>query len=376
MNPDTLSFIVKYVMQDSSLIFLTISKDGFILGANAFSEKLFGRPLAGHLLTDFFIDFGESGIFPLTSSDALHPLLINLTTQAGLPETFYFTFHSQGDKIYAIGESNTGEIFNLRKNLIEVNNELNNRTRDLHKKNAELNKLNQQKNEFLGIAAHDLRNPISIIMGYSSFLMEEVEEDLSDEQVQILKTIQGTSEFMLHLLNDLLDIAAIESGKLNLDVKLVDILALIKKNTGLNAVIASRKNIHIRVECFEEIPAIMIDESKIIQVLNNLITNAIKFSNPGTTISVKVFLAGDYVTIAVADQGPGIPPTELDHLFKPFQRTSVRATGGEKTTGLGLSIVHNIVLGHQGRIWIESKVGEGSTFYVSLPGKKEIWNKP
>jgi signal transduction histidine kinase len=272
-----------------------------------------------------------------------------------------------GDSVMAIGESNPRELETMKSSFLELNQELTNMTRQLHKTNIELKKLNDLKNHFLGVAAHDLRNPIGIIMGYSNFLLEELEPHLSAGQIEMLKTIQGTSEFMLHLLNELLDITAIESGKLHLELARLNLLDLIKKNVALNSIIAEMKNISIHVESFEILPEILADESKIIQVMNNLINNAIKYSNPNTRIRISLFLTGENITVAVADQGLGIPDAELGKLFKPFERTSVKGTRGEKSTGLGLSIVRNIILGHKGKIWVESKVGVGSTFYFSLP---------
>ena len=172
---------------------------------------------------------------------------------------------------------------------------------------------------------------------------------------------------MLRLLNDLLDVSAIESGNLNLNLVKADLVPVIKKNIELNNVIAHKKNIHIHIHQSGLIPEIIFDEGKIEQVLNNLISNAIKYSKQETTINVNISKSDKEIVVAVADQGQGIPETELGKIFKPFERTSVKSTGGEKSTGLGLSIVRKLILGHKGKIWVESKVGEGSTFYFSLP---------
>jgi len=252
----------------------------------------------------------------------------------------------------------------------ELNNTLVNLQRELTRKNIELARLNELKNKFLGMAAHDLRNPIGVIMGFSDFLMEDMETVMSEDQIQMLITIQHSSEFMLHLLEDLLDITAIESGKLVLELQKADLVSLVRKNANLNGIIATKKNINIQIEVPGFIPEVKIDVNKIEQVMNNLISNAIKYSMPGTLIKVNISCENDLIIVAVKDQGQGIPADEIEKLFKPFQRTSVRATAGEKSTGLGLSIVRNIVLGHGGNIWVESKLGEGSTFSFSIPANK------
>jgi signal transduction histidine kinase len=171
---------------------------------------------------------------------------------------------------------------------------------------------------------------------------------------------------MLHLVNDLLDIAKIASGELQLELQSTDLIALVRHNVALNKVLASRKQIELSLKT-QPLPDVLIDVYKIDQVLNNLITNAIKFSESHSEVEISVVREGDEVIIAVGDEGPGIPADEIDKLFNPFMRTSVKSTGGEKSTGLGLAIVMKIVAGHRGRIWVESEVGEGSTFYVALP---------
>jgi signal transduction histidine kinase len=367
MMPETSPILADYIMRDSTMVFLIIGKEGNILESNNFTDALVGKKLKGLALNELFIDFGKALDLDQLLKESTEKTLVNLSTAANLPETYYFRFYDLGNTILALGEANNYEIGLLRKSMLELNQELNNLTRELQKKNAELKKLNELKNQFLGIAAHDLRNPIGIIMGYSDFLLEELIEELTPDQIVMLETIQNTSEFMLHLLNELLDLSAIESGKLRLEKQKSDISALIRKNITINGVIAAKKNIQIQMQSFESIPDVLFDENKIEQILNNLISNAIKFSLAGTTVRVNLFLTGDHVTVAVADQGQGIPPHEIDRLFKPFQVTSVKSTGGEKSTGLGLSIVRNIILGHGGKIWVESKVGVGSTFYFSLP---------
>ena len=251
--------------------------------------------------------------------------------------------------------------------LSRLNNDLVNMQRELMKKNRELDELNKLKNLFLGIAAHDLRNPLGVIMGYSEYLLDEVKESLSEDHIEMLQSILTSSEFMLRLLDDLLDVSAIESGNLNLNLVKADIVPVVKKNVELNSVIAHKKNINIQIIQTGQIPEVLFDVGKIEQVLNNLISNAIKYSQPGTNVAVSINSTKTDLTVSISDQGQGIPEDELGKLFRPFERTSVKSTAGEKSTGLGLSIVRNLILGHKGKIWVESKVGEGSTFYFSLP---------
>jgi signal transduction histidine kinase len=231
-----------------------------------------------------------------------------------------------------------------------------------------LKKLNEQKNKFLGMAAHDLRNPIGAILGYSEMLLEE---DLHEEDRRIVAQIETSSKFMLHLLNDLLDISQIESGKLELNRQKTNLISLVSDNVELNRIIAGKKNITIHFNTHEDIPQLEVDPSKLRQVLNNLTSNAIKFSHPNTTIKVALINQGDHVCFSVKDQGQGIPAHEIQHVFKEFRKTSVKSTAGEKSSGLGLAIVKKIVEGHGGTIGVESQVGKGSIFYVTLPTQQK-----
>lgn len=251
--------------------------------------------------------------------------------------------------------------------LSRLNNELTNLQRELAKKNGQLESLHEQKNRFIGMAAHDLRNPLGAIKSYSEFLADELGPGISEEHREFLAIIHSSSEFMLRLVEDLLDVAKIEAGKLQLELTPVDLPALVARNLAINRLLADKKHITIHYILCDEIPPMLLDEAKVTQVLNNLVSNAVKFSNSGTTVTVHVSRKESCVAIRVSDQGQGIPEHELQNLFKPFQRTSVRATGGEASTGLGLSIARSIVLGHGGTIEVESAVGIGTSFTVTLP---------
>jgi hypothetical protein len=177
------------------------------------------------------------------------------------------------------------------------------------------------------------------------------------------------SETMLNLLDDLLDVSAIEAGQLELDIHPVDVAAYLRDVHSANAMLARAKDIKLALDLAPDLPAVNMDTNRINQVINNLITNAIKFSFPKTVITLCARAAQSEMSISVQDQGQGIPADEMGKLFTDFGRTSVRPTGGEKSTGLGLAIVKRMVEAHGGRIWVDSQVGVGSTFTFALPLK-------
>jgi signal transduction histidine kinase len=142
---------------------------------------------------------------------------------------------------------------------------------------------------------------------------------------------------------------------------------LIRNNVALNRVIAGRKQITVEYHCANDLPILQLDRKKIEQVLNNLISNAIKYSFPQSKVEIYSKCENNNLVISVSDEGQGIPPSEMDKLFKPFSRTSAKATSGESSTGLGLVIVRKIIEAHNGQVWAESQIKKGSTFYISLP---------
>jgi hypothetical protein len=227
--------------------------------------------------------------------------------------------------------------------------------------------LNEEKTKFLGIAAHDLRSPIGVIKSYTDILLAGLVGNLTDQQTNIIKTIENNCTRMLNLINDLLDISAIESGKLTLQKTTIEPSTFFA-NYAENAMrLAAVKSIHFTTLIAPQIPPIEFDPNRITQVLDNLVSNAIKFSSPETTITLAVKAIGKNLEIRVADQGQGIPAAEIPKLFKPFSRTSVQPTGGEKSTGLGLAIVRRIVQAHGGKIRVKSQPGQGTEFIIHLP---------
>ncbi|MFO8235571.1 MAG: hybrid sensor histidine kinase/response regulator [Bacteroidales bacterium] len=254
--------------------------------------------------------------------------------------------------------------------LTQLNNELINLQRELSKKNAELKRLNETKNQFLGMAAHDLRSPLAVIQSYTQFLIEKSSPLLPEKHQKFLDTIYSTTQFMLYLIEDMLDISKIEAGKLHLNKKIVDITELIKNNTELNKSLASKKNISINLKINTHPLKLYIDSHKIEQVFNNLISNAIKFSYPDTTIDIMVTQEEDMLLFSFHDEGIGIKKDKQQSIFLPFSKENSKGTQEEPGTGLGLMIVKQIVEGHGGKIWVESEVNKGSTFYFTLPIKE------
>lgn len=246
------------------------------------------------------------------------------------------------------------------------NEELSLAHREIAEKNAQLQKSMELQNRFLGMVTHDMRNPLSVILGYSRILSMTLEKTSQAKQVKFSEQIYRSSKWLIALVNDLLEISEIESGNLHLEKQSVDLTALVEQVAELNGFLAEEKNIHITTD-LEPVPAIDVDPQKIEQVFNNLLSNAVKFSFPHSQVRVEMRRQDNFVHVDVIDKGQGIPAEEQANIFQHYQRTSVKSTAGEKSTGLGLAIVKRIVEGHGGTITLQSEPGKGSTFRVTLP---------
>lgn len=247
-----------------------------------------------------------------------------------------------------------------------LNNELVTAHREIVKKNVELEKLSSLKNQFLGMAAHDLRAPLSSIISFSEFLSEDFDESFNNEQKKFLDIIKSSSKHMMNIINNFLDVSIIENEKLELELENVDLVSIISETILVNKIKAATKNIDV-IFYHEEIPTVAVDVTKIIQVITNLISNAVKFSNENSKVLIELSKKDNNILIVVEDKGQGIPENEINKLFDPFTRTSIKSTDGQRNVGLGLMIVHKIVERHNGKITVESKLGVGSKFIVSLP---------
>ena len=252
--------------------------------------------------------------------------------------------------------------------LTHLNNQLSAMQRELMKKNHDLAQLNQQKNYFLGMAAHDLRSPLGTIVSYCEFLLDEKQEHTRKDDLELLGVIRKSSEFMLGLINDLLDISKIESGNLHMNMQKLNLAEVMSQSILTNRVLAAKKGIIIEAVSDGKLPeTVFWDRSKIEQVLNNLLGNAIKFSHPGSTVTVRVATLEQKLVIQVDDRGNGLPGEVLEKLFIPFTKASRLGTGGEKGSGLGLAIVRRIVEGHGGDVRAENIPEGGARFIVTLP---------
>lgn len=251
----------------------------------------------------------------------------------------------------------------------DLNNELINAKRELTKANADLKRMNQQKNKLLSITSHDLRGPLGAIRYFSEVLAEQLSEKTGDDNIKMLRLITEQSNTMLLIIENLLDFTKIEDGDLELELKTVNLITLVKDSIRFNKLIALRKNISIEIIELSSDIEVTIDRSKVFQAFNNLIGNAIKFSSNQSKIVIQCKVESGFAVISIIDRGIGIPEEEISKIFEPYYVGKKKPTGGEPSTGLGLAYVERIINLLGGHVTVKSSSQHGSCFSVFIPVK-------
>lgn len=223
------------------------------------------------------------------------------------------------------------------------------------------------KNRLLCMAAHDLRNPLVSIRALTNLVRAGTVGEVNPSQRDLLDTIYDASQSMLDLVNELLDVSVLEAGEMRFTPRPTSLAHVVDACVRLYNGNAGQKGSVILLQAGQLPPILALDEPKIRQVLGNLLGNAIKFSPPGSEITVISDCTADECIVAIRDQGPGIRTHERERLFKDFSRTSAKPTGGESSTGLGLSICRKIMQAHGGTIEVVDAPGGGAEFRITFP---------
>ncbi len=226
---------------------------------------------------------------------------------------------------------------------------------------------NYAKSEFLANMSHELRTPLNSIIGFSDLLHDKVYGELNARQLKAVGNISGSGKHLLNLINEILDLSKVEAGGFELHYStfwLADVFAEVR---DMLFPFAASKGIKLELEIEKDLPGIYGDRERITQVLSNLMTNAVKFSNENSCVRVKASQNNNFIEVSVSDEGIGIAAEDHDKLFKPFSQIDSSSSRKYQGTGLGLALVKEIVQLHGGAVWFKSEVGKGSTFGFSIP---------
>jgi signal transduction histidine kinase len=258
----------------------------------------------------------------------------------------------------------------------EINTHLQERikaaTEELQRSNDQLKKLDKSKDEFISMASHQLRTPLTAVKGYISMILDGDIGDISKEQRQVLEQAFDSSQRMVFLIGDFLNVSRIQTGKFMLELTEVNLTAMLPEEIEQLIDTAKRRKLNIHYEMSQALPAIIADENKLRQVMMNFMDNAIYYSKEGTTIQVRLYKDGNDIVFKVIDTGIGVPKAEQPHLFTKFYRASNARQRRPDGTGIGLYMAKKVIVAHGGAIIFETKESVGSTFGFRLPLKNKL----
>jgi signal transduction histidine kinase len=240
-------------------------------------------------------------------------------------------------------------------------------TEELRKVNDNLTHLDELKSDFLATMSHELRTPLTSIIGYSDMMLSGMTGELNEKQTNFLESILKNGEALLNLINDILDLTKIEAGRLELNIEPVDLRAALLGVLPVVKPRAADKRIKISTFLPTDLPPVTADPAKFGQILLNLLTNAIKYTHENGSVSVEARPKGEIVEIWVTDTGIGISQEDVDRIFQRFTQVDSSASRTQGGTGLGLTIVRELVELHGGQIRVQSKLGKGSSFIFTMP---------
>jgi putative ABC transport system substrate-binding protein len=257
---------------------------------------------------------------------------------------------------------------NLHAAYSKLEKKVEDRTRELAFANERLKELDRMKSDFVSHVSHELRTPLTAIKGAVDLILREVAGPLTEKQIHYLTRVRSNAQHLAGLINDLLDLSKIESGRIEVKSSRVSLSGLVREAVEALRPVAAEKAIALETTVPEPSVPVWADRDKINQVLTNLIGNAIKFTPVQGKVTISVSRNGkESVRVSVSDTGPGVPPDEREKIFAKFYRVAEVNGENSKGTGLGLAISKALVELHGGKIWVESEPSRGSTFSFTLP---------
>jgi len=252
---------------------------------------------------------------------------------------------------------------------VKGKDELGSLARDLNKMSRQLKEIDQMKSDFLASVTHELKSPLTSLIMYIDLFLQGAAGTLNEKAKKFLKIMERNSNRLSRFIDDLLDMAKIERGKMEIKKEPLEILPIVSETVELMKPQADEKDIEIAINIPDNLPLVFVDGDRTRQIITNLVSNSIKFTPEEGKISIKIQDDKEYLQVSISDTGIGIPPEQINRIFDKFEQVrEVRErVKGPKGTGLGLAIVKSLVEAQGGKIWVESELDKGSTFYFTLP---------
>jgi signal transduction histidine kinase len=358
--------------QAPALVVIQEGPEHFCTFANTLYRSVFGgRDMEGKKLIDAAPELRGQDV--VTIMDAVY--------RSGVPQVFYevkVAISRNNDGVMEEGyftyvqqpvRDTRGQVTGL----ITVGFEVTDHVLARHKNErlvATLQQADKLKDQFLGIVSHELRTPLNAIQGFGSILADGVAGEMSVEQLRYVHKMLDSSDVLLGLVDELLDVSRIQAGKFTLDRRAVEVPALVKEALGERGTTALQKGLSLINDVPAALPMVNADPRRTRQMLSNLLTNAIKYTPEGGTIALSACVEGGAVRLAVSDTGMGLPEEQVSRIFEAFTQVDMSNTREVGGVGLGLYIVKALVEAHGGEVGVESELGRGSTFWFTLP----VWS--
>ncbi|MBI4631474.1 MAG: PAS domain-containing protein [Chloroflexi bacterium] len=366
------------LMQEHRIAYAQLAPDLTIVHASSNLRDVIHDPtpqIEGSALTDLFWEFvsAEEPLYAIMRGEANDYRLERVNREAGDGSIAYFTFH-----VVPLDELNpvlglmlivedVSQTSHAEQRMMQDRNELRLLQSQLARANEELQRINRFKSFLLSMAAHDLRAPLTSILGFAGLLTNDPPVLGEPEQKQALAMIEAQGHRLEHLISDLLDLDQTERGKLVISFKLCELTELIREVMKPLDVTRELRQITLKLDLPKMPVQLQADRERLRQILNNMISNAIKYTPEGGHIEVAARAESDDAVIQISDNGKGMTEEQLSHLFQLYYRTDDARQSKVKGTGLGLFIVKTLVDAHHGRIDVTSKPKQGTTFTVRLP---------
>jgi PAS domain S-box-containing protein len=356
--------ILANVVESSNDAIITESLDGIITSWNKGAEQVYGY------LAEEVLGRNISILEPDNTEGETKHLIEKI--KKGEKVQHYETLRLKKDGTIISVSITLSPVFNVSGKLVAISSTAGDITEKKIAENLLCEKqvaevANRTKNEFLANMSHELRTPLNSIIGFSDMLYEQAYGELNKRQLRAVGNISNSGKHLLNLINGILDLSKIEANKMELDYREFELAAKLGLIRNILHPIADKKNIKIEIDIDRELTRIRADEDKFTRIMYNLVDNAIKFSYENSFVKIGARRKGDFVEITVKDTGIGIKAEDQHKLFKPFSQVNSSSSRKFQGTGLGLSLVKQIVNLHGGYVWFRSNQGEGSTFAFAIP---------